>query len=68
MHHIIMYVLINLNHIILYIYISPVKINIQVSEKLLPNPLYRPARFANFVGILEVSVDLFRQSWWNKLH
>lgn len=63
MHHIIMYVLINLNHIILYIYISPVKINIQVSEKLLPNPLYRPARFANFVGILEVSVDLFRQSW-----
>ena len=68
MHHIMMYVLINLNHIILYIYISPVKINIQVSEKLLPNPLYRPARFANFVGILEVSVDLFRQSWWNKLH
>ena len=68
MHHIIMYVLINLNHIILYIYISPVKINIQVSEKLLPNPLYRPARFANFVGILEVSVDLFRQSWWNKLN
>ena len=68
MHHIIMYVLINLNHIILYIYISPVKINIQVSEKLLPNPLYRPARFANFLGILEVSVDLFRQSWWNKLH
>ena len=68
MHHIIMYVLINLNHIILYIYISPVKINIQVSEKLLPNPLYRPARFANFVGIFEVSVDLFRQSWWNKLH
>lgn len=63
MHHIMMYVLINLNHIILYIYISPVKINIQVSEKLLPNPLYRPARFANFVGILEVSVDLFRQSW-----
>ena len=63
-----MYVLINLNHIISYIYISPVKINIQVSEKLLPNPLYRPARFANFVGILEVSVDLFRQSWWNKLH
>ena len=68
MHHIILYVLINLNHIILYIYISPVKINIQVSEKLLPNPLYRPARFANFVGILEVSVDLFRQSWWNKLN
>ena len=68
MHHIIMYVLINLNHIILYVYISPVKINIQVSEKLLPNPLYRPARFANFVGILEVSVYLFRQSWWNKLH
>ena len=68
MHHIIMYVLINLNHIILYIYISPVKINVQVSEKLLPNPLYRPARFENFVGILEVSVDLFRQSWWNKLH
>ena len=68
MHHIIMYVLINLNHIISYIYISPVKINIQVSEKLLPNPLYRAARFANFEGILEVSVDLFRQSWWNKLH
>ena len=63
MHHIIMYVLINLNHIISYIYISPVKINIQVSEKLLPNPLYRSARFANFEGILDASVDLFSQSW-----
>ena len=63
MHHIIMHVLINLNHIISYIYISPVKIIIQVSEKVLPNSLYRAARFANFEGILDVSVDLFRQSW-----
>ena len=50
MHHIIMYVLINLNHIISYIYISPVKIIIQVSEKLLPNSLYRAARFARDFG------------------
>ena len=51
-----MYVLINLHHIISYIYISPVKIIIQVSEKLLPISLYRAARFANFEGILDVSV------------
>ena len=51
-----MYVLINLNHIISYIYISPMKIIIQVSEKLLSNSLYRTARFANFEEILDVSV------------
>jgi len=56
MHHIIMYVLINLNHFISSIYISPVKIITQVSEKLLPNLLYRAARFANFEEILDVSV------------